>query len=236
MNNTETNTFQIAGLQRSGTNYIKELIENNFYNTCFKTSFYEKNKTLPPDYKKKFWKHSLIKWDRKFIDKSDPIFIIYKNPYRWIESIVDRTPRDWNIAQPSEYRCNIICNNKNLIAGKNNFYYPNLVKAYNFWFKNWIFNSSLESYCKVVIIKYEDLLEEKKRDLILSNIEKTLNFKKKNENWINPDKVRLSKKFDFNDKQYYLNDNCKVLSRANINIINSLLDNRIFQYTNYKIL
>jgi hypothetical protein len=61
--------LEIHGARRTGTNYLKKLIEKNFSNVCFAE---EEN-----------WKHGII-WEDK---KVDAHIIISKNPYSWLNSV-----------------------------------------------------------------------------------------------------------------------------------------------------
>ena len=67
----------IFGIHRSGTNYLMNLLNRNF------GKIHEKNTNN--NYQPR-WKHSVV------VDELEdyPVFVIYKNVYTWVESILKR--------------------------------------------------------------------------------------------------------------------------------------------------
>ena len=72
----------IFGIHRSGTNYLMSLLNSNF------GKIHEKN--INNNYQP-LWKHSVVV-DSNIGDY--PTFVIYKNPYTWVESIIKRKQDD----------------------------------------------------------------------------------------------------------------------------------------------
>jgi hypothetical protein len=67
----------VFGIHRSGTNYLMNLLNRNF------GKIHEKNTNN--NYQPR-WKHSVV------VDELEdyPVFVIYKNVYTWVESILKR--------------------------------------------------------------------------------------------------------------------------------------------------
>ena len=73
------NEYYLYGLQRSGTNYLRKLVELNL-------GFYTRNKKGP-----RSWKHRLDIPD----NVNDYVnIVLYKNPYKWLDSL-HRNPEDF---------------------------------------------------------------------------------------------------------------------------------------------
>lgn len=203
--------YHLFGLQRSGTNYLEQLIKSNFHAT---------RKDPRNNEWRNYWKHS-IDIPNGF-SKDKPTLIIYKNPYTWVESICLRRNVDWTRSQktypakegPEELR-----------LGKESLNVENIAKTYKHFCNTWIWNKPQAS--KYIVIRYEDLLIENTREEILSEIQ----FPRKSDQWINPQrgKVSLSRDYDEQREQYYLSMKPTQLSNKHIDAINGVLQDDIIK-------
>lgn len=201
--------YFIFGLQRSGTNYLEQLINQNFKGR-------RSNKV------NRSWKHSIDM--PKQYDLSKPTLIIHKNPYMWIESICLRNTVDWLKTQktyPAQEGSN------ELKLGPNQINVENLAKTYKHFHNTWVWNNKT---CKLYqVIKYEDLLVDQKRVQILSQIEKELLPIRKSNQWVNPQRGKVSQSRDYNEtrEKYYLSMQPKELNRIQLDAINTILGDDI---------
>lgn len=106
------NEYYLYGLQRSGTNYLRKLVELNL-------GFYTRNKKGP-----RSWKHRL--------DIPDNIndyvnIVLYKNPYKWLDSL-HRNPEDF-----FERQTLFPCLNED---GSYNL--TNIAKTYKHFMETWV--------------------------------------------------------------------------------------------------
>ena len=124
------NYFELYGLQRSGTTWLKSLLELNF--DCSELNSYHKH-TLDP---KSF---------------SYPTCVIFKSPYTWVESIVYREPADLPVRFPKILEPgNFMIDNS---YGECNINLENLVDLYCSFYDNY---SSVADYTFI----YETLLDD----------------------------------------------------------------------------
>jgi hypothetical protein len=196
------NEYYLYGLQRSGTNYLRKLIELNF-------NFYTRNKKSP-----RSWKHRL---DVPDIAKDHVNIILYKNPYKWIESLY-RNPEDF-FEKQTKFPCLNEDGSYNLTA---------IAKTYRHFIETWVFSgvSSLN-------IRYEDLLENKPN--ILNSISHLFNATFSKYNIIEPGTVLNSRKFTDDKKEYYLKDNSlKFLTKEQLDEVNNILDSDFMLKLNYE--
>jgi len=174
--------YYIFGLQRSGTNFLRTIIDTNF------EVEYQNTHQIN-------WKHNVI--PPKEWDKNIPTIIIYKDIYMWIESIAFRNPADI-IKTQKEYLLDIL-KFGDMSVGNDNLNLNNLVKLYNDFMENW-------SKENVFWIKYEHLLEENKLINILKELENTFDFKKNKTYLQIPDKgsIYQSPDYSFEREKYYI--------------------------------
>ena len=201
------------GLQRSGTNFLELLIQSNFGGQ-------RQNRHNAG------WKH--------YIDPPElwvgqhPTFLIYKNPYTWVESICFRNTVDWIKTQRKYPALEGPAVNK---LGPKGINVEQLAITYNHWYQQWIENPKPSAnYDNVVIIRYEDLLREGKRNNILSGIEAKFNTKRKKPNsWIIPQMGKVSQSRDYHKdrEQYYLDMKPEKLSENHIKIIGEVLGDAV---------
>jgi hypothetical protein len=212
----------INGLHRSGTNYLGTLLNNNFSDIV--------GLNTPHNFGNE-WKHSFIPSDK--INGDVPVFIIYKNIYTWLESVIHRKIDDgWHIVVSTMTKPEYI-RLENFITPENDFefnYRNNkftlsfLVNCYKQYFENWIFNSNPKLKDSIVLIKYEELLSDENRISVLERISEKLQWDKPKE-WVNPKKgaISLSKEYDDERELYYLTESPKFLTEEQIILIDKII-------------
>jgi hypothetical protein len=208
----------IFGIHRSGTNYLMSLLNSNF------GKIHEKN--INNNYQP-LWKHSVVV-DSTIGDY--PTFVIYKNPYTWVESIIKRKQDDGhNIMLASKYLPHYVDENRYIKTDSDLSYYngkisfERLLNIYRQFHENWILNFPKQN--NLFVISYEDLLIEETRNKILDIIGKKFNWDSPN-NWLNsePGTIPLSKDYSHERGEYYLNKKPRDLTIEEIEMIDKIID------------
>ena len=189
--------FFVFGMQRSGTNYFCELLEQNFSAV-----------TLNPG--QRAWKHSIdvpSKWQ-----SNKPTFVIHKSPYTWVESNVCRMKVDWFKTQLTYPGDEQNSDPELMYDGMN---IENIARTWKHFHDTWL---SLET---PMVVQYEKLLVEESRDQILDDISNRFGWKctspSLDGSWSNVgDGVNLSSKFKPEHKEYYKKGQPKVLTPKQI--------------------
>ncbi len=147
---TQNKTIQIIGLQRSGTNYVEELLKYNFSN-IYRIVGEQIYNDLNLD------KHRIEPYasNDPYFDDVDLIFFVYKNLFTWIESIAFRwsghyehVHKIYNSFEPAE---------PELLLGEKKFNIISLAKTYNLHIQNWL----VKKYPwtdKILVTRYESIL------------------------------------------------------------------------------
>lgn len=207
--------FYVFGLQRSGTNYLEQLIRKNF-------------KARPINNGQKCWKHSLEV--PKTLDKQVPMVHIYKNPYMWIESLATRNKVDYEIRQkkypPRE---------PGLMVGKNNFNITNLAKTYRHFTETWLEYGDNPK----ATVKYEDLLVDHTRHHFLSAFGSLAEYKRHNPaKWENPKAGSISQSKDYNlsRAQYYQTMETTILTKEHLDEVNRVIGEELFETLGYEMI
>jgi len=209
----------VFGIHRSGTNYLMNLLNRNF------GKIHEKNTNN--NYQPR-WKHSVV------VDELEdyPVFVIYKNVYTWVESILKRKCDDGhNIMLSVKYLPHYIDESRYIKLDDDVLYcddrvsFEKLINVYRQFYENWMVNFPDEYKKNLFLISYEDLLVEEKRNQILSIIGERFNWKSP-ENWINmnPGSVPLSREYTQEMGEYYLNEKPRDLTIEEIEMIDKIID------------
>lgn len=212
----------INGLHRSGTNYLGSLLNANFGGIAGLNT----NQNFSSE-----WKHSFIPSENHNGDY--PIFIIYKNIYTWLESVLHRKIDDgWHIVvstitNPEYVKLETFIQPEidyQYSYNNNKFNLSFIVNCYKQYFENWIFNSDEDIKNSIVLIKYEDLLDEESRENVLTKISQKLNWVKP-EKWVNPGKgtISLSKEYNEDSESYYIKGETKFLTEEQINLVDTII-------------
>jgi hypothetical protein len=210
----------LFGLHRSGTNYLAKLLHINF----------SKIKMLNTNCNfSEHWKHSI-----KVPDKMEdvPLFVIYKNDLTWSESVIFRRPSDGeHIITSTKIKENVLDQNR-IIKTENDFILSDkqislnlITNCYRQFYENWTFLLKEEYVKNLILIKYEDLLIDDKRESILEKISEKTNWLKP-QKWLNPTKgeVLLSKDYNEDSEKYYIEGSPKQLTSEQIEIANQVID------------
>ena len=218
--------FLIFGLQRSGSNILSELLNRSYSSpkNIFDQINYRRFDVI--------WKHSIYVPTIKI---DCPTFVIFKNPYKWVESICLRNHRDVltrQVKYPIDEKEGF---SNNYLFGKNKFNLENLGKLYSHFFESWVINKNKNIKQKIVV-RYEDLLDKEKRETLFEKISKKLDI---NVNIIiDPislvGKIDQSENFSEINLNYYKKEGKLSLNKENISVLNSNLNNLIFDMLEYK--
>ena len=209
--------FYIFGIQRSGTNYFCTLLDQNFGASL-----------LNPG--QGAWKHSIEvpkKWD-----SSQQTFLIYKNPYTWVESIICRMKVDWFKTQLT-YPGDEQHEDDDLMYDGMNI--ENIAKTWKHFHDTWL-NQGLYHF------RYEMLLMEESRDEILDTIQQQTGWESTSSSldgsWsnVNAGSVNLSSKFKVEDKEYYKKCEPKVLTDKQISCVTQTIGVDMIESLGYKAL
>lgn len=228
------NQIYLFGLHRSGTNYLAKLLHINF----------SKIKILNTNCNfSEHWKHSI-----KVPDKMEdvPLFVIYKNDLTWMESVIFRRPSDGeHIITLTKTKKDVIDQNriikteKDFILSDKNISLNLICNCYRQFYENWVFLLKEEYQKNLILIKYEDLLLNEKRNNILNKITEVLNWReekkyKKSETWINVEKgdVHLSKDYNKDSEKYYIEGYPKQLTLEQIELANTVIDDKFKEKLN----
>lgn len=181
------------------------------------------------------WKHSIDV--PSGFDKTKPTIILYKNPYTWVESIAYRNQVDW-VKRQTLYPVTEECDDDYKI-GPNNFNLINLCKTYQHFHRTWVMNNPCEIR---MIIKYEDLLDDKKRSHIMHQIKDEFMFQRSTPagqtGWFIPPKGKVSQSKDYTPdrESYYISMKPKHLNKKQIDKVNEVIGNQMIKQLGYVIL
>jgi hypothetical protein len=210
--------YYIFGLQRSGTNFIENIMSKNFEvrKLNANTSAWKHSIDVPSTYKRRI-----------------PTIVAYKNPYTWVESLGLRNCVDWKKRQ-TKYPADEECAHEYKI-GEHNFNIINLAKTYHHFYTTWFVNNPCENR---IIIKYEDFLVEKLRSNKLEEIAQAFSLNKKYEQWDIPKrgKVSQSRDYDENREKYYLAMKPSNLTPRHIEAINTHVGEDLIKKMGYTVL
>lgn len=214
--------FYIFGLQRSGTNFVENLIGKNFHAKKMNS-------------KAKCWKHSLD--IPKGYNSDNPTVLLHKNPYTWIESVALRNTADFAKTQ-KRYPVDAPTEEK-FKLGPKNFNVQNLAKTYRDFYNTWLIEVDEKISKNMLIIKYETLLEPDAREKTLNNIGERFNLKRKNPGrWDIPAKGSVSQSKDYNDKReaYYKAGRPRQMTVIQTDEVNQIIGKKIFQTMEYQMI
>lgn len=202
------NQYYIFGLQRSGTNFLENILRTNYKATKL-------NRTT------KSWKHSIDVPEG--YNSKKPTVLIHKNPYTWVESICLRNKVDWLKTQKT-YPADEI-EDEHLSLGRMNI--KNLAKTYKHFHDTWLSQD-------IHIIQYEMLLE--KSEKLLGDLETSFGWNRTSSTLSIPPrgKVSQSKDYDETREKYYKSQTPKKLTKYHIKTINDILGDDTFKKLGYK--
>lgn len=194
--------YYIFALQRSGTNYIEQLMRAN----------YRVNKKNDGG---KAWKHHVTIPETLTYDI--PTIIMYKNPYLWVESLCFRNSVDWVKTQTKYPATTGLAE---FLVGKNKLNIESLAKTYKEWHRNWNTSNPIG-----YVMKYEDVLQLETRLKHFENIEKRYGLVRKGQQLLDIPKGQVGQSRDYNENRhvYYQSQKTQHLTQKHKNIITSIL-------------
>lgn len=215
----------IYGLQRSGTNYIEQLLKNNYrviflnmyedrksiYHKHFR--LYDQKELIPePKYLNNLYFRDFCEFESKLKNKPDFYLVISKDPYSWLISY-----KKW--------------------AKKCKWPVPdyNYIEEYNLFYERWM--DFFYQTNKISFVRYIDLL--KKPGKTLDILERKFNLKKdylllKN---VNFKRIPQSSTFSKQRKEYYLSKKYLLdYTDEEIDDINASLNVDLINFLGYELI
>jgi len=201
--------FTIYCAHRSGSNFLQQLIVDNFEDCDY----------IENDHNKTGWKHQ--SYHPAFMDGKDFCLIIARHPVKWVNSCM-RFNADmwkwWNVNGEEPGDLSFLYKKRYVSIVK-------MMTKWNAFYNGWLRNTD----CK--FIWFPDLLVEKSRNKILKEIGLQHNLTKKDDNITVPKKVQHSEKFTEEKRLIelnmsnndMLNDKPYIIDYINHNIDNELL-------------
>ena len=213
--------YFMFGIQRSGTNYLQQLLHENFQSV----KLMNRQGTC--------WKHSLEV--PKGWDYGRFTFVIYKNPYTWVESMTLRNRVDWLKTQnryPADDLHKIDVLN---VEGMN---IVNLAYTWRDFHTTWLRSDVLNPRTHLVI-QYENLLDDQKRAKTLNTIRHLTKWDMKHPNaWVDVPIGKVSQSFNFNkkSKEYYQKQMPQTLTKIQTGAITHAIGPNLIREMGYEIL
>jgi hypothetical protein len=237
--------IKIIGIQRSGTNYLSTILENNYDIVSIDTG----QNREPGSKRDYFWKHSynpdqyikntdnspniVQEGLKSLINDKVPTILISKNPYFWLESI-KRNPGDigkegisfvdWNQIQPKQHKSQVI------LGPYGQFDLENVCQMWTDFHRYWINNK----FDNLKFVKYEDLLINPKR--VISDIEETFGLKNKVSELVIPKKVHMSTSFNKNSISRSIEQTKPRITDKEKHIMTDSLSHNIIRFLGYEVL
>lgn len=201
--------FYLFGLQRSGTSFFGEMLRLNF-----DAEYLNATGT---------WKHSLT-IPQSVNNTTDPVFVIFKNPYTWIESICYRDPADLLATSAKTYALQEYAEG-DIVFGHDRVNLNRLALLYSNYATEWL------SLHTATIVKYEDIINNEYRVNFLNSLQWT----KKVSNWQVPaaGSLFMSEGFVEDSIPYYLTQRPSRLDNEKIEVINSIIPDTVFTQLGY---
>lgn len=194
------NQIQIVGLQRSGTNYVEDIILRNSLDSCFLTHrHFDQQLSKFHYYSYGFWKHTLEPSSDIMYPNIDHVVVVYKNPMLWIESIAFRNSVDYPFFQRKYPAFSVTEDSINI--GPKKFNLLNLIKTYNHHYEYWILKPHQFS-TRSILVDYRDLLEECHIQSFFQKLNLTIKENVKTPDFLS---LRFSQKINY-DKYNYTPD------------------------------
>lgn len=187
--------FWVYGLQRSGTNFIEQAVERTYPE-------FGHSPTATSGYPSPYWKHSIE--PAADLPQNEPIIIVYKSIYNWIDSILNRQVMDYLKTQ-THYPVldtDYIVKSASKARRKKeifSFSIDQLCKTYTHFYQHYL---PLLRTHQAVLIQYEDLLTSK-RDSIIQQLSQHFNWDRPIQ-FEDNEPARYTDRFDDQKKLHYL--------------------------------
>ena len=192
-------TILLYGIQRSGTNYLAELLRENFGEIVFPQAqtrneiihkhfrLYDDKRFVPePQYNNEAHFASFAEFDQAVSAHTGlanlPYLVITKNPYSWYLSICKWAKKcKWESFQPSSF---------------NGDYMQDFVLFYEKWCR-----FAAEAPDRVHLLRYEALLED--REAALNQLMTKMTLQRLHTPYVDLKKVPMSRSFGFGRRKHY---------------------------------
>lgn len=223
----------LYGIQRSGSNYILQLLLRNFRNIRFYNQ--EISRCLPAHKHFRLYDEKSAIPDVRFFNTFT--YSSFKDFKQHVEQIVEKEidtflvcikdPYSWYLSYKKHARKNKVTYLKKSL----NSHY---LIDYNLFYRKWL-DFSMEAPGEVMIVRYEDLIED--LEDTIKRVGEKFNLERSSHEIVNPAKVPMSKEFTqerssfYKDKKYL-----KLISEQERSIIKHLLDPALISKLNYQIL
>lgn len=219
------NNVFMVGLQRTGTNYVETLFNNNVSCSCARGTMFDVATNC------RLWKHDFPS-DKihDFPIVQNRIVAITKNPYMWVEGIVKGDDvRDMGTDEhESEIWSTKIKEKYGLFNDRNEVSLKGLCRLYKDFYEEWVNN---ELKLPFNLVKYEDFLTEKKAIDCVNSLNLTLKSNLK----LPSKPVRWSPKFTIKQFEYGKKEVPEHLSLEQIKDINSILGKGFIAKLGYRV-
>lgn len=240
--------LKVAGERNSGTNYVTQLIHQNY-------SVELRNGAFSPTLKRiglnaellqdiyhsirtffygDFWKHSFLDdiLVRKVVQRNIKVVIVIKNPYSYLNSLYNK-PYHLALSRKLSFLSFLKTPLRFPRREKvNNGYSP--IELWNLKHKKYIHLSERlpENF---IIIRYEDLLLKKDILVQLKRLEARFGLVRKNENLISTVNVQKRDNLFSNSVDAYINEDWKAqFTQEHFDLINNFLDNEVIKKLGYE--
>lgn len=193
----------VFGLQRSGTTFLEKLLTQNFQ--CKLSG--------------EHWKHSIER-----VPTYSPTFVIFKNPYTWIESIMFREHADLPATSPEILLPSYLNAGACTLTDDPVSINPvELAKLYERYFYSW--------YDYGRIVRYEDLIQEETLRKFINSI----SIERKSKDIVIPEAgFFMSEGFSENIVPYYLKGQPTKLTDRHLMAINRFISFEMMETLGYK--
>lgn len=221
----------IYGLERSGTNFSEATILENFKNVTFWNEHYpdclpthkhfrlydEKHFIPITQFLNPFIFNCFNDFDSKVSELTQKqnlnYLIVVKDPYAWYQSFM-------KLATKGRY-----------IPVRTKIANGQFILDWNCFYKKWI-GFRNEAPQRIYILRYEDLIS--KTDDSLKAIQAVFNLTAKSDEWVLPEKVGMSKKFNAKRLLYYKQESyMDILPPTHMRVISEMLDIDVLQALGY---
>lgn len=191
----------VFGLQRSGTTFLEKLLLQNFH--CKLSG--------------EHWKHSIERVPTHYTP-----FVIFKNPYTWIESIMFREHADLPVTSPDILIPSYLNAGACTLTDEPVTINPvELAKLYERYFYNWGWGR---------IVRYEDLIQEK----TLREFINSISIERKSKQIIIPEAgFFMSEDYSEDIVPYYLKGKPSQLTDRQLMAINRFIPKEMMETLGY---
>lgn len=224
--------FLLYGMQRTGSNYVEELVKKNFTDVSFLRNeysralpthkhfrLYEEKHLIPQNkYMNSFKYDSHAQFDdhvSEIVNKKNINYlVVVKNPYSWYLSYKRHAKKfKYN------YYKNSVC--------------PHFILEYNAFYSKWL-EFSEEVRDRIMIVRYEDVIHDFEH--CMDRIKQSFGLNAANSEYLNIKRAPMSRHFNVKRLIYYkTNAYMDMIGSKELNVINNLLDKGVLGKFGYEL-